>query len=126
MTYDDPNAVHRAELSIWTAAGAAAINGKFSRFQSTRLIAAHAVVDVAGTSAGNLVNVIHVSGTATTTRASLVLGTSTAGAKVDVVGIAATILPGDLVYCINGTDATGRAVVTLEMQQTPDAVRSPY
>lgn len=126
MSYDDGNATRREEAKVWTTAGNATISGKFMVFQKTRVNAAHAKVDVAGTTAGNSATVIQVSGTTTTTLASFALSTSTAGVTTDVTGIAATLLPYDHVYVVNGTDATGRALVTIEMQQTPDAVRSAY
>lgn len=126
MSYDDPNSVRREEIRAWTTAGNATISSKILIFQKQRLIAAHAKVDVAGTSTGNLVNVVNISGTTTTTVASLVLSTNTAGVQVDSTGLGFTCNAGDILQIVNGTDATGRALITIEAQQTPDAVRSPY
>lgn len=126
MSYEDPNAVYRREQTMASVAGANGTNAaaRFRVFQKARLVAAHAWVETAGTSAGAGNCIILKQGTAAL--ATFTLGTLTANSQVDITALAATLNPGDAMTITNGTDATGVASVVLEMQQTPDAVRSAY
>lgn len=126
MAYDDPNAVIREERSFLTVAGANGVSNKHAYFQKRRINAVHAIVVTAGTSAGAGNAVIVKGGPAGTTAiATVTLGTLTAGQSVDVA-VGSDIASKDQLNFTNGTDATGVALVVLELQQYPDAVRSAY
>jgi hypothetical protein len=126
MAYDDANAVYREERSILTAAGANGVSPKYAYYQKRRLSAVHAIVVTAGTSAGAGNAAIVKGGPAgTTALATITLGTLTAGAAVDVL-VGSVINPYDQLTVTNGTDTTGVALVVIETEQMPDAVRSAY
>lgn len=124
MDYANSNCAIRRECPMETVAGAAAVSAKFSVFQKSKLVAVHAVVSVAGTSAGAGNSLVITHGT--TAIGTFTLGTSTAGASFSLTGtnLNRTLASFDRVTATNGTDATGRAIVIYEYQVLPDATQS--
>ncbi len=104
--YDNP----LPSVTLSQAAGAAATN-KFALFADAVLTRARAVVKVAGTSAttGSYIQVLY----GTATAGTILTGSSTAGAVVDAT-LSGSVPAGTLISFVNGTDATGSALVTLE------------
>ncbi len=120
MSYDNPNYTMRREQSFLTVAGNAAVSARMINFQKMRLKKVHARVVTAGTSAGHAVNVYH----GTTSIGSISLGTSAAGSTGSSAALNRTVDSLEQVNIVNGTDATGVAVVSYEYEVLPDASQS--
>ncbi len=106
--YDDPLT---REIVLTQAAGAAGTT-KFALYAQVKLTRARAVVKAAGTSANTGAYIDILVGTATAGR--LLTGSSTAGAVVDIDFTDTVVPAGTVVTLVNGTDATGSAVVSVE------------
>lgn len=126
---DHPSYLVRQQLWLGkTTAGANGTSQLAALSNQTRLRNASAVVNTAGTSAttGNQIIIgcvgtcttftagVGTQGTGTTTLGTIVLGTSTANSVATSGDLNAVINAGSVVYCKNGTDATGVASVSLE------------
>lgn len=124
--YDNPNATIRRCQSAETVAGANGVSAKWMEFQKLRLKAVHHKVTTAGTSAGAGNAAIIKAGT--TALATFTLGTTTAGANqtINLGAVAAALEVASLtdITCTNGTDATGRGIVSYEYEILPDASQS--
>lgn len=122
MGYEDANATLRREACYETAAGNGAVSAKFAHFQKMRLVAVHAQVTVAGTSAGAGNSLVIKHGA--TAIGTFTLGTSTARTSVSLDMADRAIAALEDLTATNGTDATGRALVVYEFKVDHDAVRS--
>lgn len=120
MAYDDPDYTIRREQSMLTVAGNAAVSARMINFQKMRLKKVHARVVTAGTSAGHALNIYH----GTTSIGAISLGTSAAGATASSAALNRTVDSLEQVNIVNGTDATGVAVVNYEFETLPDANQS--
>lgn len=124
MAYDHPAYLQRSEAGGATTAGNGTVSNRFAAFTAMKLKSVQITQAIAGTSAGHTVAVSKVSGTTTTGITTATLGTSAVGTTTNIdvsTNTAATLLQGDQLICSNGTDATGVAVATYELQVTPGA-----
>lgn len=121
MSYNSPNATVRREWSDETTAGSGAVSAKFRSFQKVKLIAAHAYVNTAGTSAASGHTPILKHGT--TSIGQFALATDVANTKVSVT-LNRDIPSGELLSITNGTDATGKAQIVYEYEVYHDAVHT--
>ena len=109
--YDDPQFTSTHEVVLSQAAGNAGTN-KFALYAAAILTRARVVVKVAGTSASSGAYIQVLVGTATA--GTLLTGSTTANGVVDV-SLGNTVVPsGTLISVVNGTDATGSGLVTIE------------
>ncbi len=120
MAYDTPNHTIRREQAFLTVAGNAAVSARMINFQKLRLKKVHARAVTAGTSAGHAVNVYH----GTTSIGAISLGTSAAGSTGSTAALNRTVESLEQVNIVNGTDATGVAVVSYEYEYLPDGTQS--
>lgn len=119
--YDDANSATRRTHAAETVAGANGVGAKFANYQAFKLIAVHAIVTVAGTSAGAGNAAIIKNGT--TAVATCTLGTVAAGGTVSLT-VNSAVPSLTQLTCTNGTDATGKALILYEYQLSPDALLS--
>lgn len=138
--YDHPSYVTRQILEVVSSAGAANISGYKGFISDLRLRKVAAVVRVAGTSSGtgNSANLIYVgtsytgygtlggtntltTNTTTNTLCTFALGSSAAGAYSTSTDVNARLIAGGYLAIKNGTDATGTASLTLEINLDPGA-----
>jgi hypothetical protein len=121
--YDDPQFQSRREASYETVAGNATVSAKMLNFQKARLKAVHTKVTVAGTSAGAGNAAIIKVGTVAV--ATFTLGTNTAGSTQSIQSLNTDVPSLSDITCTNGTDATGKCIVTYEYEFTFDGTKSP-
>lgn len=128
MAYDHPAYLIRQGESAGEAGGAATTAyGKFAAFTAMLLFAAQVSVTVAGTTTGAAsgLAVVRLSGTNTTTLATVTLSTQAVGYTTNVALTTATgglsIVQGDVIYALSLTDATVKAALSFEMALTPGA-----
>lgn len=125
MRYDHPTFLTRQLAGgIIGAAGSGAVQGRFLAAVKTRMKRVTSKVITAGTSAGHQINVVKVSGTATSTLGTVGLSTNgtTFAGTLTFAGTAGDLLANDEVRFVNGTDATGLALTAVEHHTLPDAV----
>lgn len=122
--YDNPNQqVHLPVGAATTAAGAAAVGGRFVAFTDMNAKAIQVTVVTAGTSAttGNALIVKKTSNATVTTLATVTLGSSTAGVTTNVSLSDTALAAGDYLSVTNGTDATGVAALVYEVAFVPSS-----
>lgn len=121
-SYDNPNATVRREANAQERAGGGATTeyAKFFQFQKTKLVAAHALVTVAGTNAGHGLDVYN----GTTSVGTIALGTSAAGSTASSGALNSAVAALGAVSVKTLVDATGVAIVNYEYEVEPDAVLS--
>jgi hypothetical protein len=126
MAYDNPSYLTRQGDSLGEAGGAATTQyAKFVAFTATQAFNAVLTVTVAGTSAGALCYVSHISGTATTVLGTATPGTSAAGTVLQIA-LSATpgglaLSQGDILTTVSGADTVGKYAVCYEIATTPGA-----
>jgi hypothetical protein len=121
MAYDSANYTVRNEQFAGEAGGTATTEYvKFRRFQKMRMKAAHAVVTVAGTTTAHGFDVYH----GTTSKGSITLGTSAAGALASNATIDFDVASVEQVSVKSLADATGKAHIIYEFENAPDGVVS--
>ena len=120
MAYDSPEYAVRREQSHLTVAGATTESARIMSFQRLRLKKVHAQVVTAGTATTHALNIYH----GTTSIGSISLGTSAAGSTGSSAALNRTVDSLEQVNIVNGTDATGVAVVSYEYETLPDASQS--
>ena len=118
--YDHPSYITRQMINLTGTAGA---NGTSIGQIFPWDVVVHkmvAVVNVAGTTAGNTVFLLN--GTSTVANSTIVLTTSTAGVVVsNTVDLNQKITAGAVLSLKNGTDATGSSRVAVEYNIAPDS-----
>ncbi|MGH8761157.1 MAG: hypothetical protein ACREVZ_04720 [Burkholderiales bacterium] len=122
MSYDSPNYTVRNEQFSGEAGGGATTEYmRFRRFQKMRIKAVHAVVTVAGTTTGHGFDIYH----GTTSKGTLpVLGTSAAGVTASNATIDFDVASLEQVSVKSLADATGKAHIVYEYENTQDGVVS--
>jgi hypothetical protein len=126
QVYDHPTYVTRQSSVHTSLAGSGAIGCRFTAFTNMLAYSATVTVQTAGTSAANnLVILEQVSGTATTTFGTLTLGTASANTVftttlTNVAG-GVTMLQGDVLRAVNGTDIVGVFSLAWEVSVQPEA-----
>ena len=120
MAYDHPAYLARHTLSGGQVNGAAGVSTKFCAWTNLLIKSATFRPTTAGTSA-DVVNLVNISGTTTTTTALGTIGSgATAFSNLPVPAANQIQLQGDIFYFQKGTDATGTyAGVTLEALVQP-------
>ena len=118
--YDHPNFTIRREHFIHQLAGATLVD-EFRHFQKIKLIAAHAVIAIAGTS-----DTWTIKWAAGSALGTMTLGTESAGAGDFNIVLATpeVVAANGNIDFTNAVDATGRAFITMEYEVLPDAVGS--
>ena len=137
--YDHPSYITRQAIGLGvTTAGANGTSGGRAFISDMRYRKGAAVVKVAGTSTGNVVNVVVVgtmvtgyingllgtaltTSTGTNTMMTITLGSSTAYSVTTSTDCDTKVTAGSVIFLKNGTDATGTADVTLEAYLDPGA-----
>ena len=119
-SYYHPNKTVTREHFIDATAGATTAYGQRRNFQSMLLKAAHATVVTAGTVTTHGYDIYN----GTTSIASIVLGTNTAGVTVDSTVLNAVIAANDTMEVRSLADATGAAHVVLEYAPATASVRT--
>lgn len=124
MAYDNPTYVTRQGIALGEAGGAATTDyAKFVAFTGMIGYSAQLTVTVAGTATSHGFDVLKISGTATTTLGSAILGTDAAGTTINVPLVATTggvpLLQGDILTLASLADATGKAAVAYEVGAAP-------
>jgi hypothetical protein len=121
MAYDSPNFTVRNEAFAGEAGGGATTEyTKFRRFQKMRLRAVHAVVTVVGTTTGHGLDIYH----GTTSKGTMLLGTSAAGSLVSNTTVDFDVASTEQLSVKTLADAAGKAHVIFEFENTPDGVVS--
>lgn len=121
MAYDSPGYTVRNEQWAGEAGGGATTEyDKFRRFQKMRVKAYHAVVSVAGTTTGHGFDLYH----GTTSKGSIVLGTSAAGVTGSDAAVDFDVASLEQVSVKSLADATGKAWIIYEYENLHDGVVS--
>jgi len=126
QVYDHPTYVARHFSAHTSLAGSGAVGCRFTAFTNSLAYSATVVVQTAGTSATtNLAILQQVSGTATTALGTLTLGTAAANTvfTTTLTNVAGgiTLLPGDVLRAVNGTDIVGVYSLAWEVSVAPNA-----
>jgi hypothetical protein len=124
--YDHPTYTVRQSDSAGEAGGGATTQyAKFVAFTPTLAYNAVLAVTVAGTSAGALVYVSRISGTATTVLGTATPSTSVAGTVLQIALSTAagglTLAQGDILTTVSGADTVGKLAVVYEVSVVPGA-----
>jgi hypothetical protein len=119
-SYDQSNYTVRREHPIASTAGASGVSAKFAQFQAFKLKAVHAIVLVAGTTAGNTLVIKH----GTTSIGQFAMTTNTAGVTTSVTGLNREIGSLEQLTITNGTDATGQSLIIYEYEMSPGGSKS--
>jgi hypothetical protein len=131
MAYDHPEYTTTKFIGAANTAGASATSVRFAAF--TAMVAKSAVITplVAGTGTGNATitfEKVAAGGTAITTLAQVVMGTTAAGVTTNVLlssSANSTFAAGDVFRAQHGADATGVFAVGVELQLTKGASVTP-
>lgn len=121
FAYDHPAYTQVHASSALSAASGSQNACRFAAFTNMLAKSATFTVVTAGTSAGHLFSVNRVSGTTTTAIGTVTLSTNVAGYTTNMTCNNTTLAQGDVLMVRSGTDATGIAVVTWELQVAPGA-----
>jgi hypothetical protein len=127
QAYDHPTYTARQSASFTSTAGAGGVGCRFTAFTGMLAWSATATVTTAGTSvgAGAAAIIQKVSGTTTSTLGTITLGSSTANTVVNLalstVTGGVTMLQGDRLIAVNGTDATSAFSLAFEVSVIPEA-----
>ena len=127
QAYDHPTYTARQSASFTSTAGASGVGCRFTAFTGMLAWSATATVTTAGTSvgAGAAAIIQKVSGTTTSTLGTITLGSSTANTVVNLalstVTGGVTMLQGDRLIAVNGTDATSAFSLAFEVSVSPEA-----
>lgn len=121
MAYDHTVYQQRVTSASTTTAGAN-VSARFAAFTAMLAKSAQITVVTAGTGTGNYtLQVSKVTGTTTTSLASVTLGTSAIGVTTNLTLGNTALAQGDLLNVLGGADAVGLAAVTYECVVTPGA-----
>lgn len=122
MRYDHPAYLVPIAASNGEVGGGAVTNyNKFTAYTAMIAKSAQVTVTVAGTATTNTLTIYHVSGTATTSFATVPLSTNTLGYTTNVSLSDRAIAQGDSLYTASGPDAAGKSAVTYELLVKPGA-----
>lgn len=131
MSYDHPAYTSVGMIGGAAAAGASSAPVRFAAFTAMLMKALTVTPIVAGTGTGNCtvtVEKIAAGGTAITTLAQVVMGTTAAGVTTNVVlstSANSTFAAGDVLRVQNGADATSVLAVGIEYVINPGASVTP-
>lgn len=119
--YDHPAYLVPQVAGGITEAGNGVLSNRFAAVTDMIAKSAQITVATAGATAGHLVRVLKLSGTATTTIATATLGTAAAGTTQSLDLNSTALAAGDQLACLNGTDTQGVAAVSYELLFKPGA-----
>lgn len=120
--YDHPAYRVRVAGGGTTTAGNATVSNRFAAFTAMIAKSAQVTVVTAGTGTGNnTLQISKVTGTTTSSLASVTLGTSAIGVTTNLTLGGTALAQGDLLCCLNGADTVGVSAVTYETVVTPGA-----
>lgn len=118
--YDHPSYIARQmdNLGVTTAgANGTSIMATYPMDMNVRRMSA--LVVTAGTTAGAFLYPMIFTGTTTTTLGTITLTTNTANSVIQLADVNTLIPTGSLFGFKNGTDATGKAIMTVEIHGNP-------
>lgn len=128
QSYDSPDYQVHQLIGSGEAGGAAnTAYAKFAVFAASQLFSAQVTVTTAGTATANQFNLVRISGTATTTLGSAVVGTSAAGTTFNIFALGTNtaqiggqaLNQGDIVEIQSSADTVGKVAVGYEVMVAP-------
>lgn len=122
MAYDHPAYTNVKSIILGAVTGNVGVSLKYAAFTNETIKAVCAHVTVAGTTAGDVLSLISVTGTTTTTTAILTAGSAnpaTGAASYTALATAIQMIQGDMAYLVKGADATLTYAATFEMVTQP-------
>jgi len=122
MAYDHPAYTSVRGLPMGAITGNAGKSTKYAAFTAETIKAAILHVEVAGTTSGDVLSLITITGTTTTTTALLTAGSANPAAGVaEYLPLATAIqmAQGDEAYMVKGADATLTYASSLEVVTLP-------
>ena len=118
--YDHPSYITRQMDNLGaTTAGANGTSLITVYPMDERIRRISAVVLTAGATAGTYLYPMILTGTTTTTLGTMTMGTSTANTVVQLADVNTLLPTSSLLFVKNGTDATGKSSVTVELHGDP-------
>ena len=118
--YDHPSYTARQMDNLGvTTAGANGTSVMAAYPMDMRIRRISALVVTAGTTAGAFLYPMAFNGTVTTTMGTVTLTTNTANSVIQLADVNTLLPTGALLGFKNGTDATGKAIVTVELHGDP-------
>jgi len=119
--YDHPSYITRQMNDCITVAGASGTTVLAAYPMDVNIRRLSAAVLTAGTSAGagNAIYPMILNGTTTSTLGTFTLGTLTANSVVQLPDVNTLLPTGSILFFKNGTDATGKAALGIELHGNP-------
>lgn len=118
--YDHPSYITRQMDNLGaTTAGANGTSLVSGYPMDERLRRFTATVLTAGTTAGTYLYPMIITGTTTTTLGTMTMGTSAANTVVQLADVNTLLPTGSVLFMKNGTDATGKSIVVIELHGDP-------
>lgn len=122
MAYDHPTYTAVIGAPVGAVTGASGKSTKYAAFTAQTIKAVVAHVEVAGTTAGDVLSLISITGTTTTTTAILTAGSANpavGSAQYVALATAVQMIQGDEAYLVKGADATLLYAAALEIVTLP-------
>lgn len=119
--YDHPTFLTRQMNDCATVAGAngTSILAAYPMDVNVRRLTASVVTAGTSAGAGNAIYPMILSGTTTTTLGTFTMGTLTANSVVQLPDVNTLLPAGSLLFFKNGTDATGKSALGIEIHGNP-------